>query len=204
MKYFISCEGETERWYFEWLQKEINKDSRTTQKVEFIFRNLTPSSFVKSNNSTFTKGMIEGSIFCRIQDIEDYSDFHINKLHSLFESNKKAKQLFKNYNFMIGYSNFTFEVWIMALHNFRKIDVTKQDGKRKIIDAFINSIYLYDDHMKTVYNANGKEEVVALEDLESSTLFSSGAPNKNKTNLDEKSKFVLFFIRDYFGIKIKR
>ena len=30
------------------------------------------------------------------------------------------------------------------------------------------------------------------------------APNKNKTNLGEKSKFVLFFIRDYFGIKIKR
>ena len=30
------------------------------------------------------------------------------------------------------------------------------------------------------------------------------APNKNKTNLDEKSKFVLFYLRDYFGIKIKR
>ena len=91
----------------------------------------------------------------------------------------------------------------MALHNFRKIDVTQQDGKRKIIDAFINSIYLYDDHMKIVYNANGKEEVVALEDMESSTLFSSGAPNKNKTNLGEKSKFVLFFTRDYFGLSVK-
>ena len=30
------------------------------------------------------------------------------------------------------------------------------------------------------------------------------APNKNKTNLGEKSKFVLFYLRDYFGIKIKR
>ena len=30
------------------------------------------------------------------------------------------------------------------------------------------------------------------------------APNKNKTNLDEKSKFVLFFTKDYFGLKIKR
>lgn len=77
---------------------------------------------------------------------------------------------------------FTKEHFIMALHNFRKIDVTKQDGKRKIIDAFINSIYLYDDRMKIVYNANGKEEVVTLEDLESSTLFSSGAPDDNKTN----------------------
>ena len=28
----------------------------------------------------------------------------------------------------------------------------------------------------------------------------STAPNKNKTNLDENSKFVLFFTRDYFGV----
>ena len=83
----------------------------------------------------------------------------------------------------------------MALHNFRKIDVTKQDGKRKIIDAFINSIYLYDDHMKIVYNANGKEEVIALEDLESSTLFSCGAPNKNKTNPRDNFEFVLFYTK---------
>ncbi len=31
----------------------------------------------------------------------------------------------------------------------------------------------------------------------------SGAPNKNKTNLDENSKFVLFYTRDYFGLIIK-
>ncbi|MDY4592327.1 MAG: hypothetical protein SO434_02860 [Eubacteriales bacterium] len=65
----------------------------------------------------------------------------------------------------------------MALNNFRKMDISTQDGKRKIIDTFINSIYLYDDHIKIVYNANGKEEAVSLEELESSTLFSSGAPN---------------------------
>ena len=29
------------------------------------------------------------------------------------------------------------------------------------------------------------------------------APNKNKTNLDENSKFVLFFTRDYFGVICK-
>ena len=29
------------------------------------------------------------------------------------------------------------------------------------------------------------------------------APNKNKTNLDENSKFVLFFTRDYFGLRVK-
>ena len=65
----------------------------------------------------------------------------------------------------------------MALTNYRKIDITQQDGKRKIIDTFINAIYVYDDHFKIVYNGNNKEETVSLEALEnSSTLFSSGAP----------------------------
>ena len=98
---------------------------------------------------------------------------------------------------------FTQDHFRMALNNFQKIDISTQDGKRKIIDAFINSIYLYDDHMKIVYNANGKEETVSLEELESSTLFSSGTPNNNKTNPRDNLEFVLFFTRDYFGIKIK-
>lgn len=73
---------------------------------------------------------------------------------------------------------FTQDHFKMVLCNFRKIDVSTQGGKRKIIDAFINSIYLYDDCLKIVYNAKGKEEVVSLEELESSTTFSDGVPAK--------------------------
>ena len=71
---------------------------------------------------------------------------------------------------------FTQDHFRMALYNFRKIDTTTQEGKRKIIDTFINAIYLYDDHLKIIYNSNGKEEIVSLAELESSTLFSCGAP----------------------------
>ena len=68
----------------------------------------------------------------------------------------------------------------MALLNFRKIDISKQDGKRKIIDTFINAIYVSNDDFKIFYNVNGKEETIKLEELESSTLFSDGAPTKRK------------------------
>ncbi len=67
----------------------------------------------------------------------------------------------------------------MALTNYRKIDITQKDGKRKIIDTFINAIYVFDDHLKIVYNGTNKEETVSLEALEnSSTLFSPGVPKK--------------------------
>ena len=74
---------------------------------------------------------------------------------------------------------YTQDEYRMALTNYRKIDITQQDGKRKIIDTFINAIYVFDDHLKIVYNGNNKEETVSLEALEnSSTLFSSGAPER--------------------------
>lgn len=55
-------------------------------------------------------------------------------------------------------------------------------GKTTLTESLLNSIYIYDDYMKIVYNANSKEEVVSLEELESSTLFSNGAPRRNTTN----------------------
>ncbi len=66
----------------------------------------------------------------------------------------------------------------MALYNFRKIDTTTKDGKAKLIDTFIDRIYLYDDHLKIIYNINGKYEDISLEELESSNLKQCGQPNQ--------------------------
>ena len=76
----------------------------------------------------------------------------------------------------------------MALSNYRKIDISTQDGKRKIIDSFINAIFVYDDHIKIIYNGKNKEECVTQEELEGSTLFSSGAPKKK--NDEWRSSFL--------------
>lgn len=71
---------------------------------------------------------------------------------------------------------FSQDEYRMALTNYRKVDISTQDGKRKIIDTFINAIYAFDDHLKIVYNGKEKAECVSLDELEGSTLFSSGAP----------------------------
>ncbi|MBE6648140.1 MAG: hypothetical protein E7614_01310 [Ruminococcaceae bacterium] len=87
---------------------------------------------------------------------------------------------------------YTQDEYRMALTNYRKINITQQDGKRKIIDTFINAIYVFDDHLKIVYNGNNKEETVSLEALEnSSTLFSSGAP-KNMTSPEAAGSCFLY------------
>ena len=55
--------------------------------------------------------------------------------------------------------------------------------------------YLYDDHLKILYNANGKEERISLAELESSTLFSRGAPcfvDKNAVHGKNLGKNIVF------------
>ena len=64
----------------------------------------------------------------------------------------------------------------MALCNFRKIDIGKLEGRRKLIDTFVNSIFLYDDHLKIIYNGKEKEEAISLEELESSKISQGGQP----------------------------
>ena len=66
----------------------------------------------------------------------------------------------------------------MALLHFREIDVSTTKGKAKLTDTFINKIFVYDDKIKIIYNVNGEEENITLEELESSS-FEQYAQPKN-------------------------
>ena len=57
---------------------------------------------------------------------------------------------------------------LFGIERFAKLDVSSLEGRRKLIDGFINSVYLYDD--KIVINFNGTREArtVSMEEIESS------------------------------------
>ena len=92
---------------------------------------------------------------------------------------------------------FTKEQFKMALCNFRKIDTTTKDGKAKLIDTFIDRIYLYDDHLKIIYNINGKDEDISLEELESSNLKQCGQAYFQNNYLDSASSYSLHILQQY-------
>ena len=96
----------------------------------------------------------------------------------------------------------TKEQILFALYNSRKIDISTQEGKQRLIDGFVNSIYLYDDHFVITYNYKGQSKTVSFEELNSSPLTSKGSPHQNNPNLGVDPKFGLFFARDFFGIII--
>lgn len=109
-KYYFSVEGETEKWYLDWLQKTINSDSRSKYNVKFDSKiERDPVSRVK-NLSTI--GNIE---ITHIFDIESEATDYEKGFHKTLERMKEAQGLGKNIVYKLGYSNLTFELW-MILH----------------------------------------------------------------------------------------
>lgn len=68
---------------------------------------------------------------------------------------------------------------LFALYNYRTLDLSSQEGKQRLIDGFVNSIYLYDDRFVITFNYKGRSKTVSFEQLNSSSLTSKGSPNKH-------------------------
>ena len=71
---------------------------------------------------------------------------------------------------------------------FRDIDVTKQEQRQRLIDSFVNSVYLYDDKLIITFNYKDGAKTVSLADIEGSDLTRFGAP-KQTTRLNESCRF---------------
>ena len=88
----------------------------------------------------------------------------------------------------------TVEQFREVLLNFRNIDTNSISGKQKIIDTFINAIYLYDDKITFTFNYKDGTKTVFLSELNctpsGSDLKCLGAPEKERFY---KRPFSLFF-----------
>lgn len=85
----------------------------------------------------------------------------------------------------------TKEQILFGIEKYKKLDLTTQEGKQRLIDGFINAIYVYDDRITFTYNYKDGTETITLSELESaksSDIKCIGAP-KNDPNI----RVVLFF-----------
>lgn len=108
-KYVLTVEGETEQLYFLWLRDKINEIESRKYNVSIIPKvQQSPRSFYKSTNAKITP------VAFHICDVESTSKEHIDKFENILKEMSEAKKQ-KNIRYQLGYSNFTFELWI-ALH----------------------------------------------------------------------------------------
>ena len=65
-----------------------------------------------------------------------------------------------------------------ALYHYKNLDISTKEGKQRLIDGFVNSIYLYDDRYVITFNCKNKSKTVTFEEIESSSLTSKASPQK--------------------------
>ena len=69
------------------------------------------------------------------------------------------------------------------IYRFRKFDVTKREQRQRLIDSFVNAVYLYEDKIILTFNYKDGSKTITLAEVEGSDLSVLGAPECPYLNL---------------------
>ena len=105
-------------------------------------------------------GIINQSTKQRLDELEERKKEI--ELHIIHEEIKKP---------MLSREDVTF--WI---YRFRKLDVSKLEERRRLIDSFVNSVTVFDDYILITFYYKDGETRLDFSDIESSDLQSVGGP----------------------------
>ena len=134
-KYYFSVEGETEQWYFKWLQNLINETPESEFKVSFDCP--VQKNPLKRAKSIVVTGKTD---IYHISDYESDDEIHVREFRETMDNMKLAKELGKQINYKFGYTNLTFDLWIV-LHNSN-------------CNGSLTHRRLYLQHINRAYNEN--------------------------------------------------
>ena len=105
-------------------------------------------------------GIINQSTKQRLDELEERKKEI--ELHIIQEEIKKP---------LLSREDVTF--WICR---FRKLDVSRLEERRRLIDSFVNSVTIFDDYILITFNYKDGETRLDFKDIESSDLQSIGGP----------------------------
>ncbi len=109
LKYTFTVEGETEQWYLLWLRDQINACPDREKNISIVPKvQQSPAKFYKSTSRKVTP------VVTHICDVENNKPIHVSKFQTILSEMKDA-QTNKRIDYHLGYSNFSFELW-MVLH----------------------------------------------------------------------------------------
>ena len=108
--YYFSVEGQTEYWYLKWIEEQINASDNAKFKVSI-------KAEVQKDPVSYSKKLTirERTIVWHLSDIEGSTQGHIRAVEGTLSRLKEAKDLGKSIVYKWGYSNLSFDFW-MVLH----------------------------------------------------------------------------------------
>lgn len=84
----------------------------------------------------------------------------------------------------------TKEQILFGIHKFRKCDITTQEGKKRLIGSFVNSIYLFDDYALVTCNFKEGTTKITFDDIENSGFGDFVKRQRNKPEQKCSDLFV--------------
>ena len=197
LKFTFTVEGNTEKWYLEWLEGQINNNPKATCKVQIEpIIETNPFKYAKRTTVLTTPEIYH------ICDIESNSDEHKKKFENVLKNLKDAKSQ-KKIDYSLGYSNFTFELWII-LH---KKDCLSPLADRKQYLEHINSAF-GSNYMSLKKYKEEKEfksclQQLTIDDVIKAIKRSEKIMKNNKENgLKPVSKFGFTYYEDNPSLEI--
>lgn len=107
-KFYFSVEGDTEVWYLDWLRDMINSVPERKCNVSFVRKKeIDPIRFVK------WLSIQDKTIIYHLSDYESNDREHQLRFTRTMDKMREAEKLGKNVKYLFGYSNFTFDLWII-------------------------------------------------------------------------------------------
>lgn len=159
-KYYLSVEGETEKWYFEYLQMLINNKKELLYTVKFDIKiNKSIISRAKSISAPYKVKVFH------ICDYESNEEVHAEQFNKILKELKDVKKINKNLIYKLGYSNFSFDLWII-LHKIQQIGAVshRKQYVKGINKAFDEKFQFIDDY-KEEKNFKRILKKISLEDV---------------------------------------
>ena len=81
-----------------------------------------------------------------------------------------------------------------GIEKFKTLDIDTQDGRQRLIDGFINAVYLYDDKITIIFNYKDSTTTVSIDEYKSSDNKTKTAPKR------ETHPSGAFFFLEYWVI----
>mgnify|MGYP001017864737 CR=1 FL=1 len=181
--FYLSVEGDSERYYFNWLQKLINRNENIKYTIKFKIRIDSPTSYAKGVE------LFEKVIVYHVIDYESSSPEHVKKFNNELKLLKEAKKL--NYqikDYKLAYCNFTFELWlILHLKQCFKSFNSRKDYLTLINDCFETKYESLEEFKKEI-NFKRCLERLTLEDVKRAIDNAKAIQNYNRKHHKDKEK----------------
>lgn len=89
----------------------------------------------------------------------------------------------------------TKEDILLWLHQFREMDIANMEQRQRLVDSFVNAVFVYDDRIVLTFNYKDGSKTINLSDIESSDLARSSPPKNSALSFD-KALFFLHFCKE--------